>query len=112
METIYTKYYHSPIGYLKITAKAEAIVAISFSDNIGENSQGNEPAVIGQCIEELAAYFQKKRKEFSVKIALEGIDFQKQVWNELIKIPFGKILPLNQFSNPAGSKIDRRDFET
>lgn len=40
--------------------------------------------------EELTAYFSGTLKAFTVPICLIGSDFQKSVWNELMKIPVGK----------------------
>lgn len=39
---------------------------------------------------ELEAYFNGERKEFEIPLLFVGTDFQKQVWEELLKIPFGK----------------------
>ncbi|WDV48075.1 trifunctional transcriptional activator/DNA repair protein Ada/methylated-DNA--[protein]-cysteine S-methyltransferase [Clostridiaceae bacterium M8S5] len=39
---------------------------------------------------ELTAYFSGKLKHFTVPICLIGSDFQKCVWNELMKIPVGE----------------------
>jgi AraC family transcriptional regulator of adaptative response/methylated-DNA-[protein]-cysteine methyltransferase len=38
---------------------------------------------------ELAEYFEGKRKVFGVPLVFTGTDFQKSVWNELLRIPFG-----------------------
>jgi AraC family transcriptional regulator of adaptative response/methylated-DNA-[protein]-cysteine methyltransferase len=39
---------------------------------------------------EIREYFNKERKEFSVPLYPVGTDFQKNVWNELLRIPYGK----------------------
>ena len=46
--------------------------------------------VIIETIAQLDAYFAGERKEFDLPLHLVGTEFQKQVWNELIQIPFGK----------------------
>lgn len=38
---------------------------------------------------QLKEYFDKGREIFSVPVVLTGTDFQKKVWNELKKIPYG-----------------------
>lgn len=38
---------------------------------------------------ELGEYFEGVRKTFSVPFVFTGTDFQKSVWNELLRIPFG-----------------------
>lgn len=39
---------------------------------------------------ELEDYFNGERKEFEIPLLFVGTNFQKQVWNELLKVPFGK----------------------
>ena len=39
---------------------------------------------------ELKEYFSGKRKKFSVPLNAQGTAFQKSVWNQLSKIPYGK----------------------
>lgn len=41
-------------------------------------------------VEQLNEYFQGKRKTFDLPLDMKGTEFQKQVWNELMKIPFGE----------------------
>lgn len=38
---------------------------------------------------QLGEYFDGKRKEFDIPLVLEGTEFQKKVWKELQKIPYG-----------------------
>ena len=38
---------------------------------------------------QLDEYFARQRREFDVPLLLVGTDFQKTVWRELLKIPFG-----------------------
>jgi methylated-DNA-[protein]-cysteine S-methyltransferase len=46
--------------------------------------------VIDNTIKELKEYFAGKRKEFDIPLLFAGTDFQKKVWNELLKIPYGQ----------------------
>lgn len=45
---------------------------------------------IDQAISELNEYFKGFRKVFSVPLLLFGSNFQRRVWNEILKIPFGQ----------------------
>ena len=45
--------------------------------------------VIDRAARQLDEYFAGKRKEFDVPLLFVGTDFQKAVWNELLKVPFG-----------------------
>lgn len=40
--------------------------------------------------EQLEQYFMGKRKAFELPLKMQGTEFQKQVWRELLKIPYGE----------------------
>jgi len=42
-------------------------------------------------VKQLKEYLSGKRTEFTIKINPQGTDFQKKVWKELEKIPYGKL---------------------
>lgn len=42
--------------------------------------------------QEINEYFDGLRKEFSVNLDVMGTDFRKQVWNELLTVPYGKTI--------------------
>ena len=83
-------YLKTPIGNLKICGTEKGILSVDFTDMFEETST-NEPVIL-DCLNQLDEYFQGSRKEFSVKLDLHGSSFQKKIWNELLKIPFGKTL--------------------
>ncbi|MDR3272315.1 MAG: methylated-DNA--[protein]-cysteine S-methyltransferase [Flavobacteriaceae bacterium] len=47
---------------------------------------------------QLDEYFERKREKFTVPLLFCGTDFQKWVWNELLKIPYGKTLSYLELS--------------
>ena len=51
---------------------------------------------------QLREYFSGKRKSFNVPLDLDGTDFQKKVWEELQKIPFGKTISYKTLSENLG----------
>lgn len=53
---------------------------------------------------ELNEYFNKKRTSFSVALDLVGTDFQKQVWSELLKIPYGQTISYLEQSKRLGNE--------
>ena len=56
--------------------------------NADYNKETSE--IIKQTITQLNEYFEGKRKEFNIPLLFAGTDFQKKVWNALLKIPYGK----------------------
>ena len=82
-------YMDSPLGPIKIIGDATAIKMVSFVDQIGEEGAGILPIQVRKCKKQLVEYFAGKRKEFTVPVDPEGTDFQKEVWSEFLKLPFG-----------------------
>ena len=94
MAETFTAYYHSPVGLLKISGTEHYISEVSFHDN-SEKTGGNKknlPPLIIQCLEQLIQYFNGERRFFELPLNQEGTTFQKQVWNELTSIPFGRTI--------------------
>lgn len=58
--------------------------------------------VIGQAVRELDEFFAGKRRTFDVPLLFAGTDFQKTVWNELLKIPFGKTVSYSEIAQRVG----------
>jgi len=85
---VYSLCFQSPIGFIEIKGTPEAITSTSFLEE-SRPSSGIVPAVLLQCQKELEEYFEGKRKDFDVPLAPSGTAFQKQVWNELLKIGYG-----------------------
>ncbi|MBU2507470.1 MAG: methylated-DNA--[protein]-cysteine S-methyltransferase [Bacteroidetes bacterium] len=90
MNDKFVLYSGSPIGQIKITADNIAVNSILFVFDDTELEPESSNDVLHQCKKELNEYFSGKRKEFTVSIDQEGTEFQKEVWNELLNIPFGK----------------------
>lgn len=93
-----TAYYKSPIGIATIIGDESGIQSIIFEDkdaassmeNLSGFEQGEIPACLQDCIDQLDAFFAGTLTTFDLKLNPQGTDFQKQVWNELLNIPFGK----------------------
>jgi methylated-DNA-[protein]-cysteine S-methyltransferase len=47
---------------------------------------------------QLEAYLEGKRKNFHLKIGLFGTEFQRNVWKELINIPYGKTISYGELA--------------
>jgi methylated-DNA-[protein]-cysteine S-methyltransferase len=86
-----TTYYKSPIGYLKISASEKGISEINFTKKKTNNKKPTSTILI-QCLKELDEYFTGKKQQFTVSLDVSGTVFQKKVWKQLEKIPYGKTL--------------------
>ena len=53
--------------------------------------------------DQLKDYFAKKRTNFDLQLDLQGTDFQKKVWNELRKIPYGRTVSYGHIAQRIGN---------
>lgn len=83
------KIYDTSIGKINIIQEGEYIVKIGFDEEL-KDIEIKETKLILKTISEIKEYLEGKRKEFDIPIKLQGTKFQKKVWNELLKIPYGE----------------------
>lgn len=90
------------LGTMVACATEKGVCLLEFSDRKGLETElkqlakyHNASIVQGQnkyfkqLKEELDAYFEGRLKEFKVPLDISGTDFQKQVWQALVEIPYG-----------------------
>lgn len=86
---LHTAYLQTPLGSLEIVASNQGVSSVLFVEN-----QTTSNSILAECLEkpvlQLQEYFAKKRKDFDLKLAPTGTDFQQKVWRELNTIPYGK----------------------
>lgn len=93
--------YNTKIGKLKIEYDSDAITGITSAKN--EKEQGIRSELSDKTALQLEEYFDGKRKEFDIAIKLIGTEFQKKVWNELLKIPYGETVSYKDIAINTGS---------
>jgi len=79
----------TPIGTVRIIGTSVGIQEVSFVES-HDSIQAEVPSCLVDCHQQLAEYFQGKRKDFRLILDLRGTDFQKRVWTELQLLTFGK----------------------
>ncbi len=61
-----------------------------------------------EAMQELTEYFNGERRKFTVELNPLGTAFQKKVWNELLRIPYGQVISYRQLAERIGnSKASR-----
>jgi methylated-DNA-[protein]-cysteine S-methyltransferase len=97
-----TAHLETPLGWIEVSGNSQAIIKISFVDSQPECS--DEPAfdLISECINQLKLYFDGSLQAFDFKCMQAGTGFQSRVWNELLKIPFGKTISYMTLAKSLG----------
>ncbi|MGV0941481.1 methylated-DNA--[protein]-cysteine S-methyltransferase [Empedobacter sp. ULE_I140] len=96
-----SKKIQTPLGEMLAIKSEKGICMLEFFDGKSTEKQLKEIENLGEILEkedevlnrlenELNDYFEGNLKVFTIPLDLIGTDFQKKVWNELIKIPFGE----------------------
>jgi methylated-DNA-[protein]-cysteine S-methyltransferase len=102
MENIF--FYETIIGLLGIKENGTNITEIYFGkDEIPINIELKETSLIKKTIDQLEEYFEGKRKSFDLPFEPKGTEFQKSVWNELLKIPYGETCSYGEIAKRIGN---------
>ena len=97
-------YYSSPIGVIKIEGSNQGIEVVEFIDKYDKiDTEEVIDENTSLALKELEEYFNNKRKKFTVKINMEGTEFQKKVWQELLNIPYGKVASYKRIAEIIGN---------
>lgn len=90
----------SPVGLLEIKFNEEEVTSIFF---VEESEAADKPnKIFRECKKQLTEYFKGERRTFDFPFRQTGSAFQKKVWNELAKIPFGKTISYLQLAKGIG----------
>ncbi|MFR9774511.1 methylated-DNA--[protein]-cysteine S-methyltransferase [Micromonospora sp. MS34] len=92
----------SPIGEFSVATDGVAVRAAHFGRvESATEEPGDELA--GRVLAELRDYFAGELTEFSVPVAvLRGSEFERAVWREMTRIPYGETLTYGEVAKAVG----------
>ncbi|MFJ8885181.1 methylated-DNA--[protein]-cysteine S-methyltransferase [Streptomyces sp. NPDC102402] len=61
-----------------------------------------DPRPFGETARQLEAYFAGELTDFDLPMRLEGTDFQRNVWAELVRIPYGRTRSYGELADRLG----------
>ena len=79
----------TPIGEILVAGDAEAVHEIHFKAKPNDGWVRDDDALHVASVQ-LRSYFSGKRLDFDLPLVLHGTEFQRAVWTELQRIPFGE----------------------
>ncbi len=105
--TMYYQQINCPFGTVHLYATNEHLKALLFKpwqkvEGSTVIKQSNK--VLNLTKIQLQEYFQGKRQTFDIPLESDGTDFQHNVWNTLLKIPFGETWNYGQLAQAIGNK--------
>ena len=104
-------HYSSPLGTYIIGSSARGVVCVKTESHMSStiarwrkkgiefrDAAGQNDGIIA----ELNAYFAGGLSEFSVPLDLRGTEFQRRVWELLLKVPYGETRSYGQIASAMG----------
>ncbi len=96
METLTYSHLESPVGPLTVAISQAGLALLAFGRELppklgGQRIDWRESAAATvEVQQQLDEYFAGKRRDFDLALDLRGTEFQKQCWQELLRIPYGQ----------------------
>ncbi len=103
--TLAQKSVSSPVGTLRCVASDNALVGVFSETQLlyrNDAIESEDHSILEQTARELAAYFHNGDSPFTVPLAMEGSEFQKSVWAQLLRIPYGETRSYLQIASAIG----------
>lgn len=107
MASTYYSVYDSPVGSLLLAGDGESLSLISFP--VGRAARQPSPDWLRRndafirAKSQLKAYFAGELTDFDLLLAPEGTDFQRQVWQALLSIPYGQTRSYGEIARQIGN---------
>ena len=95
--------YHSPLGPLRILGLASAVLEVEFCKTEIASNDDSVPKMLLACRSQLDEYFRGKKKVFDLKLEPRGTAFQKRVWRQLLRIPYGETRSYKDIARAVGN---------
>lgn len=96
----YQRKINSVIGPLYLIASKNFLHGIHWDEQpvSKEIKDSPETIIFDKTQQQLKEYFNGEREDFNIPLYLEGTDFQKRVWEQLQKIPYGETRSYKQIA--------------
>lgn len=101
----------SPVGRLALRSDGSFLTGLYIqnqtgfpSDGEAKNAQSGFPRVFANTVRWLGEYFSGKNPDFAIPVSFCGTEFQKDVWERLTKIPYGKTVTYGEIAAAIASK--------
>jgi methylated-DNA-[protein]-cysteine S-methyltransferase len=97
----------SPYGPLTLVADDGVLCGLYMTDQrhrpAEETFGPRDDTLFAEAEEQLKAYFAGELTEFTVELRLHGTEFQRKVWQQLARIPYGETRTYGQLADALGN---------
>jgi methylated-DNA-[protein]-cysteine S-methyltransferase len=97
----------TPVGALRLVADERGLNTVWFlrgrKKEAPQDDWKEDPAFFLEVTRQLQEYFAGALREFEIPLFMEGTDFQRRVWKNLQKIPYGETISYGELANRIGN---------
>ena len=95
--------YETKLGKVTFIEEEGMIIKLLFNEYTDIKIVRKETKTIKRAYIELVEYLNGKRKNFTIPLNPKGTPFQKKVWKELLKIPYGEVISYQELAKRVGN---------
>jgi methylated-DNA-[protein]-cysteine S-methyltransferase len=94
----------TPVGRVVLESDGDLLIGLWLPTNsIRASGRGEDaPPVLKDTAIQLEEYFAGERTEFDIPMELDGTQFQREVWAELSRIPYGETISYGELARRVG----------
>ncbi|HEY1830361.1 MAG TPA: methylated-DNA--[protein]-cysteine S-methyltransferase [Acidimicrobiales bacterium] len=96
--------YDTPIGRLVLECDGDVLIGLWLPNESRRTRHDADdvPTVLKETASQLDEYFAGQRTDFDVPMDLDGTEFQREVWTELTRIPYGETISYGELARRVG----------
>jgi len=100
----YTMPLQTAVGRLTLESDGDVLIGIWLPNKTsnGSGTGHDAPPVLKETATQLEEYLAGERTEFDVPMELDGTEFQRSVWRELSRIPYGETISYGELARRVG----------
>jgi methylated-DNA-[protein]-cysteine S-methyltransferase len=98
---------NTSVGPVTVASTDRGLAAVHFGNSVPDGAVVDNSAN-REIVQQLSEYFEGKRTRFELPLDVEGTAFQKSVWNELLRIPYGETRSYGDIAKALGKPAAAR----
>ncbi len=107
MEQHFAGHVQTPVGWLEIAGSPSGVEGIRFCRRPSRLRVVRHP-LFRRCARQLREYFQKRRRQFNLKLNPQGTPFEKKVWGALLRVRCGRTASYKEIAVQTGRRLASR----
>ena len=92
----------TPVGQIVLEGDGDVLIGLRLPNDPGHGRRDEESPILKEAATQLQEYFAGARTEFDLPMELDGTPFQREVWGELSRIPYGETISYGELARRVG----------